>query len=71
MLTSLSTGQQWWEVTTEIANPRNSAQLDGTPTIPPSYIRVCAVVVKDRQTDIYTGGHDQYTFCLSYASREM
>jgi len=27
-----------------IANPPNSAQLWGTPTIPPSYIWVCAVV---------------------------
>jgi len=27
-----------------IANPTNSAELDGTPTIPPSYIWVCAVV---------------------------
>jgi len=25
------------------ANPPNSAQLEGTPTIPPSYIQVCAV----------------------------
>jgi len=27
-----------------IANPPHSAQLEGTPTIPPSYIRVRAVV---------------------------
>jgi len=27
-----------------IANPPNSAQLEGTPAIPPSYIRVSAVV---------------------------
>jgi len=27
-----------------VANPDNSAQLEGTPTIPPSYIRVHAVV---------------------------
>jgi len=27
-----------------IANPPNSAQLEGTPTIPPAYIRVRAVV---------------------------
>jgi len=29
---------------TDFANPPNSAQLEGTPTIPASYIRVRAVV---------------------------
>ena len=36
-----------------MANPPNSAQLQGTPTIPPTYIRVRAVVwnaARDRQT---------------------
>jgi len=54
-----------------IANLPNSAQLEGTPTIP----LVCAVVSEcgkgrtdtDRQTD----GRDQYTFRLGYASRKM
>ena len=32
------------ETRAPIANPPNSAQLEGTPTIPPSYIRVRAVV---------------------------
>jgi len=39
------------------------------PTIPPSYIRVCAVVGMqrgtDRQTDRQTDGCDQYIFCPS------
>ena len=34
------------ETRAAIENPSNSAQLEGTPTIPPSYIRVCAVVWK-------------------------
>ena len=36
-----------------IANPPNSAQLESTPTIPPSYIQVCAVVWEclEGQTD--------------------
>jgi len=32
------------ETRAPIANPPNSAQLEGTPTIPPSYIWVRAVV---------------------------
>jgi len=32
------------ETRAPIANPPNSAQLEGTHTIPPSYIRVRAVV---------------------------
>jgi len=32
------------EIRALIANPPNSAQLQGTPTIPPSYIRVRAAV---------------------------
>ena len=48
------------EIRAPIANPRCSAQLGGTPTIPPSYIRVRAVVREcgkgqtDRQTDTHT-----------------
>jgi len=49
------------------------------PTIPPTYIRVCAVVLecgegqtyRDRQTHRHTDGRHQYTFRLSYALREM
>jgi len=61
------------ETRAPIANPPNSAQLEGTPTIPPSYIRIRAVVWEcdEGQTNRHTDGCDQYTFHLSYASREM
>jgi len=69
------------ETCTPIANPPNSAQLEGTPTILPTYIQVCAVVWKcgegrtvrhtDRHKDKHTDACDQYTFRLGYASREM
>ena len=38
------------------ANPPNSAQLDGTPTVPPSYIQVHAAVweCSEGQTDKWT-----------------
>jgi len=45
------------ETCAPIANPPNSAQLGAPPTIPPSYIRVCAVLWEcgkgqtDRHTD--------------------
>ena len=45
------------ETRTPIANPPISAQLEGIPTIPPSYIRVRAVVwecVAYRQTETHT-----------------
>ena len=56
-----------------IANPPNSAQLAGTPTIPPNYIWVSAVVWEcgEGQTDAQTAVTDQYTFRLGCASREM
>jgi len=57
-----------------IANPSNSAQLEGTPTIPPTlYIRVHAVVCEcgEGQTDRRIDGRDQYTFRVVYDSREM
>jgi len=55
-----------------IANLPNSAQLQGTPTIPPTYIRVLAVWERGkRHTHRHTDGRDQYTFRLGYASREM
>jgi len=60
------------------ANSPNSAQLGAPPTIPPSYIRVCAVVREcgegqtDRQTDTQTAvTTDDYTFRVVYDSREM
>jgi len=59
-----------------IANPPNSAQLGGTRTIPPCYIRVRALSVgmqpwTDRQTDTHTDVRDHYIFCIVYNSREM
>ena len=38
------------------ANPPNSIRLEGTPTIPPSYTRVCAVVQEcgEGETDTQT-----------------
>jgi len=60
------------EIRAPIANPPNHAQLEGTPTILPSYIRVCAVVWEcgERQTDT-TDGCGRHTFRLGYASHEM
>ena len=58
-----------------ITNPPTSAQLEGTATIPPSYVRVRAAVWEcgEGQTDRHTDGRDQYrpTFRLGYISREM
>ena len=65
------------EIGAPIANPPNGAQLKGTPTIPPSYIRVRAVVWEcgegqtDTQTDTRTDARDQYTFRVVYDSRKM
>jgi len=48
------------ETRAPIANPPNSAQLGGTPTTLPTYIRVCAVVwasgrgQTNRQTHTHT-----------------
>jgi len=44
------------ETRVPIANLHNRAQLEGTPTIPPSYIRVRTVVCEcgEGQTDIQT-----------------
>jgi len=54
-----------------IANPSNSAQLVGTPTVPASNTQVCAVVwaCSNGQTD--TRACDQYTFRVVYDSSEM
>jgi len=45
------------ETRAPIANPPKSAQLEGTPTIPRSYVRVRAVVWEcgEGQTDAQTG----------------
>jgi len=61
------------ETRAPIANPPNSAQLEGTPTVSPTYIRVRAVmwVCGEGQTHRHTDGRDQYTFRRGYASREM
>jgi len=40
-----------------IANPPNSAQLEGTPTIPPTYIRVCMWACGEGQTDTHRQMH--------------
>jgi len=50
-----------------IANPPNNAQPRGTPTTPPSYIWVPAVVWADTQTD-RRAWFDQYTFRVVYDS---
>ena len=47
-----------------IANSPNSAQLEAPPTIPPSYIRVHAVVWECGEG--HTDGRDQYTFHVVY-----
>jgi len=61
------------ETRAPIANPPNSAQLEGTPTIPRNYIRVRAIVWEcgKGQTDIHSDSRDQYTFRFGYASGEM
>ena len=63
------------ETSAPIANSPNSAQLQGTSTIPPGYIRVRAVVWArgDGQADthIHTHARDQYTFRIVYDSRVM
>jgi len=45
------------ETRVSIANPPNSAQLEGTPAIPPTYVQVCAVVweCSEGQTDTCAG----------------
>jgi len=57
-----------------IANRANSSQLEGAPTIPPTYIRVREVLWEcgEEQTrrHTHTDACDQYTFCLAYGSRE-
>jgi len=57
-----------------MANPPNSAQLKGTPTTPPTYVRVHAVVWKcgdgqsKRQTDIQmVVGNIHFTSAMPHA----
>jgi len=80
-----STPMVWPTLGSRTAKEQNrteqkSAQLEGTPTIPPSYTRVHAVVWEcgEGQTDTHTDRHTrhtdgrgQYTFRLGYAAREM
>jgi len=57
-----------------IANPPNSAQLEGTPYHSPNlHPSLCSSVGMRRGTDRHTRtyGQDRYTFRLGYASREM
>jgi len=50
----------------------NSAQLEGIPTIHPTYIWLCPVVWGMRRgTDRHTDSSDQHTFRFGYASHEM
>jgi len=59
------------ETRSPIPNPSNSAQLEGTPTILPSYIQVRAVVSLwacgegHTHTHRHTDARDQYTFRLA------
>jgi len=64
------------ETRAPIANPPNSAQLQGTfyhsPKLHPGpWLRVVVWECGEGQTDRHTDGRDQYTFCLGFASREM
>jgi len=56
-----------------IAYLTSSAQLEGTPTIPSSYVRVRVAVWEcgERQIDRHTDGRNHYTFCLGCASRTI
>jgi len=59
---------------TPIANPPNSAQLEGTPynsPIPKLHLGPCSSVGMQQATDRHTDASDQYTFCLGYASCKM
>jgi len=59
------------ETRAPIANPPNSAQLEGTLPFPRVTCVSRSSVGMRRGTDRHTAGRDQYTFCLGYASCEM
>jgi len=63
-----------------IPNLPNNAQLEDTPTptlklhpgpMVHAVVWECGKGQKDSQTNRHTDGHDQYTFCLGYASHVM
>jgi len=57
---------------TTIANPSNTAQLEGTPYHSPKlHLGPWSSVGMRRGTDRHTDCHGQYTFRLGYASRKM
>ena len=58
------------ETRTPIANSPNSAQLEGTPTIPPTYVRVRAVVWECSEGQTHTQTHAtniHFALATSYA----
>jgi len=60
------------ETRAPIANPPNSAQLEGTPYHSSNlHPGPCSSVGMRRGTDRQTHGRDHYTFRLGYTSREM
>jgi len=65
------------ETRAPIANPPNSAQLEGTTTVSPSYIRVSAVVwecgegQRDRQIHRRMAVTNTYFAPAGYVSREI
>jgi len=59
------------ETSAPIADPPNSAQLQGTPYHLPKLIRVHAVVWECSEGQTHTDVRDQYTFRLGYALHEV
>jgi len=59
------------ETRAPITNPPNSAQLEGIPTIPPSYIRVRAVVWECREGQTDTQQIDIQAAVSTYISRRL
>jgi len=53
-----------------MANQPNSAQLEGTPTVPSSnmWVRVVVWECGEGQTDRHTDGRDQYKLHLALAT---
>jgi len=54
-----------------IANPPNNAQLGASPTTPPCYIRVRAIVWAYGRGHTHTDARDHNTFCVVYDSLKM